>query len=136
MTTPKRPPVSALQQPNDLGDDYRQTGRSIVRQNGGAAAANGGPDVKIAIAASSGNLIVASAGLFVLDGVVLNAGDYVLLYGQTAPPENGYYLTSIGAWRKISQPGAVAVQKGALDGRKVFVLNSANTYLEVPGVYG
>lgn len=39
MTTPKRPPMSALQQPNDLGDDYRQTGRTIVRQNGAATRA-------------------------------------------------------------------------------------------------
>lgn len=49
-------------------------------------------------AASIANIDLVTGGLLTVDGIVLVAGDRILVKNQTDPIENGIYLVAVGAW--------------------------------------
>lgn len=49
-------------------------------------------------AATTANITL--SGLQTIDGVVLAAGDWVLVKNQTAPTENGIYVAAVAAWAR------------------------------------
>lgn len=66
-----------------------------------------------------------------IDGVVIGAGDYVLVKNQTAPADNGIYVAAVGAWARRSDANSaaelagilVAVDEGgATNGGNIFLL--------------
>ncbi len=69
-------------------------------------------------AATTGNLTL--SGLATIDGIVLAAGDRVLVWQQSNPISNGIWDVSAGAWtRSIDMNGARDVTKGT----QVYVTN-------------
>lgn len=74
-------------------------------------------------AASTGNLVL--SGTQTVDGVVLAAGDRVLVKDQAVPAQNGIYIVSAGAWSRATDSdhwgkfiGAdVTVSEGTANGR-------------------
>jgi len=53
-------------------------------------------------AATTGNVLLAAAGLLPQDGVTPIAGDRVLVRAQTAPAENGVYVAGAVAWTRAT----------------------------------
>lgn len=76
---------------------------------------------------------IATGGLLTIDGVTLDAGDRVLLVGQTDPVENGVYIAAVGAWSRSTQEdeptelkGAFwLVQEGAARQKYQYIVNNA-----------
>lgn len=62
------------------------------------------------------NVATASAGLAVIDGVTLVAGDRVLLTAQTTTTENGVWIAAVGAWtRAADMASGLSVQGLAIN---------------------
>lgn len=61
-----------------------------------------------AVAATTGNIDLATGGLLTVDGVTLVAGDRVLVRAQNAPAENGIYVAAAGAWSRAADYNAAA----------------------------
>lgn len=83
--------------------------------------------------ASTANIVIATGTLLTIDGVLLVAGNRVLLKNQTAGAENGIYIAAAGAWSRSSDadtsvdvvPGmAVWVNEGTINGDARFVLTT------------
>lgn len=91
-------------------------------------------DVKASVrVASIANVVIATGGLIVIDGIQLVAGDRVLLKDQTTASENGIYVANAGAWtRAIDANSAVLVtpglftfiEDGAINANAGFVLTT------------
>lgn len=65
------------------------------------------------VAATTGNVDLATGGLLTVDGVTLVAGNRVLVRAQTAPAENGIYVAAAGAWtRATDYDSAGEIQAG------------------------
>ena len=95
----------------DMGRmDVRDESTAVLMINGGFPAA-----VK---AASTANRVL--SGLTSVDGVVLFAGDLVLLKNQTTASQNGVWVASAGAWSRA--PGFDSAVELAV-GTEVSVLN-------------
>ncbi|MEN9359584.1 MAG: leukotoxin [Verrucomicrobiota bacterium] len=62
----------------------------------------------VALATSNVNL----SGLTTIDGRALNAGERVLLVGQTDASQDGLYTVSTGAWTRVVGEGEIANLKG------------------------
>ncbi|GGY03761.1 phage tail protein [Paludibacterium paludis] len=82
-------------------------------------------------AASAGNLVL--SGLQTVDGVVLAAGDRILVKDQAAAAENGIYTVSAGAWSRAPDadaaieltPGCfVFIEQGITQGDSVWALTT------------
>lgn len=73
-------------------------------------AARAGLDTKASVrAATTANVDLAAGGLLTVDGVALTAGNRVLVKNQTAPAENGIYLTAAtGAWARATDANTSA----------------------------
>lgn len=80
-------------------------------------------------AATTGNIVL--AGLQVIDGVQLVAGDRVLVKNQAAAKDNGLYTVTVGAWPRAGDadssaevtPGlVVAVEQGAVQADTIWQL--------------
>lgn len=71
--------------------------------------------------ATTANVALATGTLLTIDGVVLAAGDRVLVKAQTAGAENGIYIASAGAWTRAAD----ADSAGDLEGAAVFVNEGA-----------
>lgn len=78
-------------------------------------AARAGLDVKASVrAATTANIALATGGLLTIDGVILAAGDRVLVKNQTAGAENGIYTAASGAWARADDANTDAeVTSGA-----------------------
>jgi hypothetical protein len=60
---------------------------------------------------STSNINTSTAGLATIDGVALQAGDRVLLVGQTTATQNGIWVASSSAWTQASDlPSGASVQ--------------------------
>jgi hypothetical protein len=79
-----------------------------------------------AVAASN----LALAGLQTVDGVLLAAGDRVLLTGQTDAKENGVYAAGAAGWSRAAPENTTA---GMRDGATWFSTNGAGTYWRLNG---
>lgn len=88
-------------------------------------------------AASTANIDISTGGLLTVDGVVLVAGDRVLLMGQTDATQNGIYVASSSAWTRstdadgnpsseVSNGMATFVEEGTKDGSNGYVLTTPN----------
>ena len=85
--------------------------------------------------ASTANIDLATGGLLNIDGVVVIAGDRVLVKNQTAPAENGIYVAAAGAWARSTDADADAevtqglsclVNEGMNNARKLYVLTTGD----------
>lgn len=65
-------------------------------------------------AISQSNLDLTTGGLLTVDGVVLVAGDRVLVAGQTAGAENGIYVVAAGAWVRADDANTSAKVKSGM----------------------
>lgn len=89
------------------------------------------------VAASTGNVNVASGGAMSIDGVSVTAGQIVLLKDQTNKSENGLWQAAAGAWSRAAgyrtENGEalthklIPVRKGSANAGKVFFL-TGDTY--------
>jgi hypothetical protein len=83
-------------------------------------------------AASTAN-IASLSGLLTIDGIVLAAGNRVLVKNQTTITQNGIYTVSSGAWTKViadSGVGAlVFVHEGATQNDYKYYCRSDNTWI-------
>lgn len=102
----------------------------------------GGAAKSPARAASTGNIDLATGGLPTIDGVLLGAGDRVLVKNQVNPAENGIYVVDAGAWLRAPDantsqlflPGfTVAVHEGNQQGAWTFA-NAASPTLGQTGL--
>ena len=103
----------------------------------------GGAAKSPARAASTGNIDLATGGLPTIDGVLLGAGDRVLVKNQVNPAENGIYVAvDAGAWLRAPDantsqlflPGfTVAVHEGNQQGAWTFA-NAASPTLGQTGI--
>jgi phage-related tail fiber protein len=84
------------------------------------------------LAATTANL-AALSGLLTIDGVVLTAGDRVLVKDQTTASQNGIYLAAAGAWTRATDadlsaevtPGLLlAVEQGTANADTIWQLTS------------
>jgi hypothetical protein len=73
---------------------------------------------------------LALSGLQTVDGVVLAAGDRVLLTNQTVATENGVYSASAGAWSRAAPENTAA---GLKDGATWFAASGAGSYWRLAG---
>ncbi len=87
---------------------------------------DGKPSVKVATTAT-----IALTGLQTIDGVVLAAGDRVLVKDQTAAKDNGIYVAAAGAWARSADADAsievtpglfVTVEQGTANADSVWQL--------------
>lgn len=85
--------------------------------------------------ASTANVDIATGGLLNIDGVVVSAGDRVLLKNQTAQAENGIYLAAAGSWTRsldadtdaeVTQGMSCLVAEGLTNTRKIYVLTTSD----------
>ena len=60
------------------------------------------------VAASTANINLAAGGLLTIDGVVLNAGDRVLVKDQTTTTQNGIYVAAVGTWNRSADTATSA----------------------------
>jgi hypothetical protein len=65
-----------------------------------------------AVAATTGNVDLATGGLLTVDGVTLVAGDRVLVKSQTDSAENGIYVAAAGAWSRAADYNSSAEVQG------------------------
>ncbi|NBD24313.1 hypothetical protein [Paenibacillus glycinis] len=88
----------------------------------------GNADVRVA---STSNIVL--SGLQSVDGVVLQAGDRVLVAGQTAGEQNGIYVAASGAWAraadadtsaKLASGLSVYVREGTVNAKTEWRLSS------------
>lgn len=98
----------------------------------------GNPNPGLAIkapvaAATTGNITL--SGLQTIDGVVLAAGNRVLVWQQADPTTNGIYNASTGPWTRaidalsndqLTQGTLVLAAQGATQGKTLFELTAAN----------
>jgi hypothetical protein len=85
--------------------------------------------------ASTANIDLATGGLLNIDGVVVSAGDRVLVKNQTLPAENGIYTAAAGAWARSTDADADAevtqglsclINEGLTNARKLYVLTTGD----------
>jgi type II secretory pathway pseudopilin PulG len=94
----------------------------------------GSSDIVIALvrqpvkAVATANLVL--SGLQTVDGVVLAAGNRVLLTGQTDAKENGVYSANAGAWIRAVPENTAA---GLKDGATWFATSGAGSYWRLSG---
>ena len=102
----------------------------------------GGAAKSPARAASTSPIDLATGGLPTIDGVLLGAGDRVLVKNQVNPAENGIYVADAGAWLRAPDantsqlflPGfTVAVHEGNQQGAWTFA-NAASPTLGQTGL--
>lgn len=79
-------------------------------------------------AVATANLVL--AGLQTVDGVLLTAGDRVLLTGQTDARQNGVYEAAAGGWSRAALEATTA---GMKDGATWFSTNGAGSYWRLSG---
>jgi uncharacterized cupin superfamily protein len=73
-----------------------------------------------ALAATVGDIDLATGGLLVVDGYQTIAGDRILVKSQTNPIENGIYVAAVGTWLR----SADADEDGEIvEGMSIFVRN-------------
>ena len=97
-------------------------------------AARSGLDVKASVrVATTANITL--SGAQTIDGVVVSAGDRVLVKNQTAGAQNGIYDVAVGAWTRSTDSdtsgefnsGAFTfVEEGTTNGGRGYVLTTAN----------
>lgn len=75
-------------------------------------------------AASLANIDLATGGELTIDGVILAAGQRVLVKDQTLPAENGIYVVSADAWTRATDMDAAA----EFDGSAVLVEEGTQAY--------
>lgn len=68
----------------------------------------------VRLASAGANVVVATGGLVVVDGVTTVAGDRVLLKDQTTPAENGIYVAAVGAWTRATDADVSAEVIGGM----------------------
>ena len=74
-----------------------------------------GGDYKTSVRVATTANLAALSGLLTIDGVVLAAGDRVLVKDQTAGAENGIYVAAAGAWARAEDAnGAGDLTSGVL----------------------
>ena len=73
------------------------------------------------------------SGLQTLDGITLVTNDLVLVNNQTDATQNGVYVASATAWRKLGKVKCVLVSLGTQFADSLFFLatSPANTYLQL-----
>jgi len=85
--------------------------------------------------ASTANIDIATGGLLNIDGVVVLAGDRVLLKNQTDASQNGIYNAAAGAWTRstdadsdveVTNGMSCLVTDGLNNTRKIYVLTTAD----------
>lgn len=86
--------------------------------------------------ASTANVVITTGTLLTIDGVVLVAGNRVLLKNQTTASENGIYTANVGAWTRTTDANisaevvgglAVWVNEGTVNGDSRWVLTTNDT---------
>lgn len=97
-------------------------------------AARSGLDVKASVrVATTGNLTL--SGAQTIDGVVVSAGDRVLVKNQTAGSQNGIYDVAVSSWSRSTDSdtsgefnsGAFTfVEEGTVNGGRGYVMTTAN----------
>lgn len=75
-------------------------------------------------AASTATIDLTTGGELTIDGVLLSAGQRVLVKNQTLPAENGIYVVSAGAWTRATDMDAGA----EFDGTAVLVEEGTQAY--------
>ena len=65
------------------------------------------------VVASTANIDIATGGLLTIDGVVLSAGQRVLVKDQSLPKENGIYDVGLGTWVRASDANTFVELVGA-----------------------
>jgi hypothetical protein len=100
-TFPTNPSIGELfyrtDEPSDGLYVYGTSGWELVGQGGTVDLS--GLNVKAAVRATTvGN--ITRAGEQTIDGVVLVAGDRILVKDQTTPSQNGIYVVSVGTWSR------------------------------------
>lgn len=85
--------------------------------------------------ASTANIDLATGGLINIDGVVVAAGERVLVKNQTLPAQNGIYVAAAGAWARSSDADSDAevssgmsciITDGTNNARKLYVLTTSD----------
>jgi len=85
--------------------------------------------------ASTANIDLATGGLLNIDGVVVSAGDRVLVKNQTTASENGIYLANAGAWTRsldadsnaeVTSGMSCLITEGLNNARKLYVLTTSD----------
>lgn len=85
--------------------------------------------------ATTSNIDLTTGGLLNIDGVVVSAGDRVLVKDQTTASENGLYEAAVGAWARttdadsdaeVSQGLSILINEGTNNARKIYVLTTAD----------
>lgn len=85
--------------------------------------------------ATTANIDLTTGGLLNIDGVVVSAGDRVLVKDQTTASENGLYEAAVGAWSRttdadsdaeVSQGLSILINEGNNNARKIYVLTTAD----------
>lgn len=78
------------------------------------------------IVASTANINLTTGGLLTIDGVILTAGQRVLVKDQTTTSENGIYAAAVGAWTRVTDMDSLT---------PVDEVNSAAVFVEQGTVY-
>ena len=98
---------------------------------GGSAVSDWKSSCRVATTAN-----ITLSGIQTVDGVLLSAGDRVLVRAQTAASENGIYGVAVGAWTRTSDADTdaemttgqtVYVEQGTTYARSIWVLTTTGT---------
>lgn len=85
--------------------------------------------------ASTANIDLTTGGLLNIDGVVVSAGDRVLVKNQSTASENGIYEAAVGSWTRSSDADSDAevtngmsclITEGLTNARKLYVLTTSD----------